>query len=405
MWMPQRRRRCKLFAVSVRLLSIAAFLCLFQTAHAEEITPWNFLGGLPQKAQTIQRSDNSVELQTTKGGLYIATPQDGYIIWTGHPLEGPAEVITIRIQASRPAKAALLWEAPNGPENQLVQLAFDVPPSTQMQDIDIVVAGYPQWDWHTDKFGIAFPAGSEATVEEIRFRHWPFYERVIERWKSFWTFDEFRPYSINFLWGPLLAGNGPQREALFKTLPPSAPSVTRGIYGLFIVAGIAAYLIGRTQWRRAKTIGWMTLLFAVVWLAFAFRMDAEILSYAVHDLKTWTFTEPLSAKRMRNYEDVHATVFAMAPELQQHDSFAMLVPYREVYFQMLRYYAYPSVILPEPATWSGATAWAVLDRDDVWVDDQNRLRLGKDPATAQILTPPGHVAVPFKKSSFLFTVP
>jgi hypothetical protein len=387
--------------VSIRLISgLFAFFFLMQTASAEEITPWNFRGQMPKEAQGVQLTS----AQITPQGLHINTQTDGYLVWSGNPIEGPVHVITIRAKAARPTQGSVLWQAKDAKEGELVQLYFAIPASNEMKNIDVIVSGYDQWNWRSEQFAIAFPAGSEVVIEEIQFRYWPFYERAIERWKSFWTFDSFRPYSINFLWGPLLAGNSPQRTTLFDTLPPSAPSVTRYFYVVLAIVAVASIIAGRKQWRRDKAIGWFLGTFVLLWLIFDVRMGAEILSYAANDVKTYVFAEQ-DDRQLRNFQFIHATVERMVPELQKHATFAMVTPQGEVYFPILRYYAYPSVILPDPATWSGATAWAVIDRNDIWVDEASRLREGPKNGSGKILTPPGHVAVPVNDSTFLFVVP
>lgn len=387
--------------VFVRFVSgLFTFFLLLQTASAEEVTPWSFVGQMPKEARVIQLSS----AQITNEGLLISTQTDGYIVWGNRPIEGPTDVVTMRMRSRLPTKASLLWQPKGAVSDELVQAYVDIPASNAMQNIDIVVSGFPQWNWRTEQFAIALPAGSEVVIEELQFRHWPLHERTIERWKSFWTFDTFRPYSINFLWGPLLAGNAPQRATLYDSLPPSAPSVMRYFYVFLAIVIALCVLIGWKVGKREQAFGWFVAVFVALWLLFDLRMGAEILSYATHDLKTFTFAAP-EERVLRNYLNVHSLILRMQPELQKHERFAMVTPHGEVYFPLLRYYGYPSVILPDPTTWSGATAWAVMDRGDIWIDDTGRLRQGIDPSTATILTPPGHVALPLGPSTFLFTVP
>lgn len=375
---------------------IVSSLFFFQTAHAEERTPWNFQGQMPERARAIQITNAQIIPQ----GLYIQTQTDGYLLWEHTPLKSPTDVITIRASAARPTKASLLWQPKNS--DTLVQFYFDIPAGETMHDIDVVLSTLHQWNWRTEKFGIAFPAGSEVLLQGVTFRYWPFYERMMEYWKGFWTFDAFRPYSINFLWGPLLSSNEPQRASMYNELPPPSPSATRVFYGVLIVIGGACLIAARAPWRRQMATGIMLTSIACVWLIFDIRMGSELFSYALHDINSYVLSPE---QTFRNYDNVHATILKMKPALAGHATVAMLAPEREVYFPVLRYYAYPTVIRADAETQSGSTAWAVLNRNDVWIDDQSRLRLGSDPANATILTPPGHIAVSVDPSTFLFVVP
>jgi len=400
-WMWQASVTCTLRAVSIRLITgLFSLFLLAQTAHAEEITPWSFTGNMPKDARVIQLTS----AQITRSGLAINTQSDGFIVWSLKPLDGPVDVITVRARTNRTTKASMLWQPVGGTPDQLVQLYFEIPGTSAFEDVDIIVSGYPQWDWKTEQFAIALPAGSDVIIEELQFRHWPLYERIGERWKSFWTFDTFRPYSINFLWGPLISSNSPARDLLYATLPPTSPSVTRYFYVVLAIVAIGALVASLKPWRRQKAFGWFLAVFVLIWLIFDIRMGAEILSYAVRDVQTYVLPKP-AKKELRNFRDIYARIDAMLPTLQEHDKIALLVPVREVYEPVLRYEAYPHVVVTDPAAMSGATAWVVMDRADMWVDDSGHLRQGNDTVTSRVVTGVGHVAVKIDENNFLFVTP
>lgn len=338
-------------------------------------------------------------VESTQYGLHIITQTEGYVVWSGGPLEKPVDIISIRARSPRPTKAAILWQPRGGKPGELAQIAANIPGGGALEQTDIIMNEYPEWNWETGQLGLWLPAGSDVLIEEIQFRHWPFYERTIERWKSFWTFDTFRPYSINFLWGPLVAGNGPVREHLYDILPPNAPSVTRYFYVFIALAAAITLITALKKSRRPAALGGFLAVCAALWLIFDIRMGAEILSYAAHDMNSYVLAEP-NERELRNYDTIHATIDRMIPAIQKHEIFVMLAPFREVYFPLLRYKAYPSLIVTDPVAESGATAWAVFERDDVRIDEQGRLVQGE-----AVMTPPGHVEVPVSNNTFLFVVP
>ncbi len=381
--------------VITRVLSgLFAFMVLAQTTHAEEITPWSFLGTMPKEARVVQLNN----AQVTPSGLHISTQKDGYIVWDNSPIDGPTDVITVRARSIRPVQAAILWQPKGAKDTNLTQMNFTIPGGEQMQNIDVIVNRFPEWNWKTAQLAIAFPAGSDITIEELQFRHWPFYERIGEAWLSFWTFDTFRPFSINFLWGPLIATNTPERMGLFETLPPYAWSVTRYMFGLLGIAMMLGVLVGWMRGSKAQGVAVFALTLAGVWLVFDLRMSSEVVSYAAEDIHRYVL-KPDAEKELRNFGNVYAHIERFLPAIKKEETFVMMSPIREVYFPISRYLAYPSVIIADPKEATGATLWMILDRTDIWVDSGSMLRLG----TSQTLAGPGIIVDKIDASNFLFS--
>jgi hypothetical protein len=324
-------------------------------------------------------------------------------MWQANPLSGPVDVITIRAAASQPTEASVLWQPKGGTPDQLIQAYFTVPGDGFVHDVDILVSGYPQWNWRTEQFALAFPAGTNITVEEIQFRHWTFYERIVETWRSLWTFDTYRSYSINFLWGPLVATNSVLREQMFDTLPPMGWAIGRFAYPLFIVIAIGCAVLGIMKRDRHVGIGLFFGFFALSWILFDIRMGAELVSYGVDDVDRYVFAED-TKKELRAFGDVYRKADVLLPEIRNHDRFVLLSPVTAVYFPVFRYNAYPSVIVPDAATATGVTAWAVIDRFDVWIDGSGMLKTGDRSGSGTILAGPGHKAASYDDTTFLFLV-
>ncbi len=382
------------------MLLAGSLLCLFiQTAHAEEIIPWDFRGNMPKQAQTTPQM--KAEIAAT--GLHLTAPVDGYIVWGDSPIDGPTDIITIRAAAAANVKGAVLWQENNDDPDQLVQAYFEIPGDGFMHDVNVIVSSYPQWNWKSDQFALAFPAGSDLIIEEIQFRHWTIYERIVELWRSFWTFDSFRSYSINFLWGPLIASNSVLRSELFDNLPPLAWAVGRVLYPLFFVVGIVCFLIARIKRNGRLGLGIFLIFFSFCWLMFDIRMGAEIMSYAVTDIRTYVLPDD-HKKELRVFDAIYAKVHALLPEIQKHETFTLLSPGPNVYYPVFRYSSYPSLIIPDPTGIADIPAWVVIDRPDLQVDDAGYLRVRGSMGTGSIIAGPGTITASFNDETFLFVV-
>lgn len=365
-------------------------------AGAEDFT-WNFRGELPKDATVHQLS----RAQITREGLVIDTQTDGYIIWEDSPLTGPADVITIRARTTRAVEAALLWPEPGHPDN-LIQLPFVIPEGKDTQEIDVTVRNYREWDWRAQRFGIGFPKGTNVLIEEMQFRHWSASEKLVEAWKTFWTFDTFRPYSINFLWGPLIATNPVSRAELFDTLPPRAHSAVWIFYGLIVLSGVAALFLHFGKENRALRNAWGLLgivwTFGTCWTLFDLRMGVELLSYAIEDLRSFVLA-PIEEQSLRTHGPFYAIAQEITPDLMRAGRYGILASEGAPYYANLRYMTYPSIPVREGEDTSDVRLWFVMERPDVTVDSNGRLRKG-----AEVLTGTGRILRAFDDIAFLFEV-
>lgn len=381
----------------VRRALLAMTLAVLPLQAGAEDFYWNFRGELPKDATVHQLS----RAQIIREGLAIDTQTDGYIIWEGSPLTGPADVITIRARTTRAVEAALLWPEPGHPDN-LIQLPFVIPEGAATQEINVVVKNYQEWDWRAERFGIGFPKGANVLIEEIQFRHWSASEKLVEAWKTFWTFDTFRPYSINFLWGPLLTTNPVSRAELFDTLPPRARSAVWIFYGVILLSAIAAIVLGTLKRDRAvgKASGLLCIVgvFGACWILFDLRMGTEILSYAIEDLRSFVFA-PVEEQNLRTHGTFYAIAREVTPELLRAGRYGILASEGAPYYANLRYMTYPSIPVREGEDTSDVKLWFVMERPDVTVDSNGRLRRGAD-----VLTGTGRILRAFDDTAFLFEV-
>ena len=372
---------------------LLAFACI---AHAEDIDVWNFRGDMPKSAG----ANGLTDVHESPEGLVIRTDTDGYVAWPDHPLGAPAEVLTLTAKSAVPMQAVFMWQPVDGGEG-LYQLPFVIPASENGASVDVVLSDYPMWDWRTDTVALRFPAGADVTLVEMDFRHWSPMEKFIEGWKSFWTFDDFRAYSINFLWGPLIAGNPVARANLYATLPPFAWSALRVMYAILAVVGVIAVAARVIARDRALALGIFAAAFAGCWLFFDLRMGLEIVSYAKDDWRSYVLQSP-DDRRLRTHDNLYAIIDRILPTIQAYDRYALYSPVGSVIYPNLRYAAYPSVPVLNPSSSSGVQLNVIMGAQGMYVDELGRLARVTASGSGEVLSAPGHIVQQINENAFLF---
>ncbi|HVW66564.1 MAG TPA: hypothetical protein VHA78_02420 [Candidatus Peribacteraceae bacterium] len=374
-------------------------LILVPAAHAEQDTSWDFRD---PSFQVTQQSLSSV----TRGadGLHIQTNTDGFLFWQ-NPFVHPFDVMTLHVIQNKSATdPGLIWHPPGTPADATTQLFFHINADGNAQDIDVVPTDNPLWSWQTDQFGIGFPAGSDIVIQSITFKQYSTWEKIAEAWKSFWTFDQFRPYSINFLWGPEFTFSPTARANLFTSLPPHGMSADRLFYsiiGIAVLIGLVFFFFSPTRREGLKT-GTVIVctVFIAIWILFDLRMGSEILSYAFTDIRTYV-SPPANEKTFRTHGNFYTIAHAMLPTIEKYDHYVVFEPNDSPFYANLRYMSYPSIPMHPEQDTSKVHLWVVMDRRDVQIGADHRLADGN----GKILTASGHVLQDFGNGTFLFAIP
>ncbi len=380
-----------------RLLPFAAlfFLTLVPLAHAEETDVWDFRSGtnMPKGAQSLTR------VEVTAEGIEIETATDGYLYWDT-PFLRPVDVLSLRVSNPKDIDAVLLWHSDKYPGQQ-VQRAIHIPGKPGIQVVNMVPGEDNAWMWNTDQLGLGFPAQTDIVLESMVWRRYSFTEKMQTAWRSFWTPDEFRAYSINFLWGPLLATNPVSLDTLFQTLPPPSWSVDRIFYavmGIAILIGLLFYAFDRST---GKRIAWIIVgsTFLFCWLLFDARMGYEIMQYGMDDYRTF-IAPPIAEKTFRTHEHLYSLAEEMLPTLQSYDSYVLFAPEGSPAYSVLRYQSYPSIPLRPDQERRDTKLWVILERPDIRME-KNHLVNQK----GEILSTTGSVIRTFDTDTFLFATP
>ncbi len=367
--------------------------------HAESTTVWEFSQARVPGQWTVK---DLTSVKPSMEGLHVQTQREG-LVWRAVELLHPIDVVTVTLTSSAPIEANLLWKARGDPPGRLAQFAFAVEQANVPVTIDIIPGTTRQWNPSTTELGFSFPKGADVVIHDVRLRGWSVGEKFLEGIKSFWVFDTFRPYSINFLWGPLLGFSPPAREQLFQRLPPLAISAVRIFYALLLllgIGGIVLVLITRGS-PRVKRYALTTFggTFIAVWLLFDVRMGLEILNYARTDMQTYV-RPPIGRKKLRTHGDFYDIAQQAMPMLRAVPRYALITENDSPFYQNLRYMTYPALPIVPGNDLSNISLLLVLHRPDIVVHD-NRVIL----QTGETVAADGRVIADYGSGSFLYGKP
>jgi len=354
---------------------------------------WNFRGFVrsgttPQHLTTVQVAEQ---------GMYVQTSTDGLITFT--PPIFPADGLIVTLTNIATPRIALLWSDASLQDGEYYQQNIELPSGSSQRAI-VDLTSIDAWNGNPSMIALAFPAGAEVLIESIEWNSYNPAEKLWNAFRSFWTPDTFKLYSINFLWGPLIGFTPEARETLYETLPPSAWSATRMFYGVFIAAAIVALGLRLSKTivgtKRARTI--LIGTGVALWILFDARMTMEIVRYAANDWSSYVL-KPTSDRVLRTHSGLYGILDRIDALLGDDRQYVLLTKEGTPFFANVRYRLYPS----RPTTMNdsnGTKAWIVLGMPDISVKDGVITASDGTP-----LSPKGTVAERFDNTSFFFRVP
>ena len=378
----------------MRLLCLV--LLLFPSiTHALTITEWNFReSGIPGRWEV-----QGLTPVPTDTGLHIIATKDGELTRLTD-LPHRIDDIIVHAFTKSPTEALLLWHPRTFPSSNLVQLPFSIPAGTAPVSIELNVSSFPEWDPATDRIGFAFQEGTDVILDSIELIDLKWWEHGIVALQSFWTFDWYKPHSINFVWGPLLTFTPLAKKHMFYQLPPLASSANTIFYiPIIIGSGFAIFywhFYGRTLKARHKSVTGFLILIAILWIGYDIRMGAEWLSYVREDLRTYLLQEE-STRTFRERGRFYDFAAIAATYLAKDRTYVFLATFRWPYLGAMRYLTYPSVPTEPDQAQFGIDTWVVFDRPDISIDPSDRLT-----SDGIVVTPPGKVLYQFDDHSFIF---
>lgn len=371
-------------------LFFSAALLLAPSAQAAEVLNWNFA------TQGLSAWELSTEAQVSPfaDGLLMTTREDTVMLWTLPP-STRLDSLTLHAESDRPTTVTVIWHTAGEAQNVYKQFPIEIDGGTGMKPLRLALADLPGFDDRIDRLGFGLPALSSVYFRSLSLYHTSGGEKLTLWWQSFWTFDTLTMRSINFVWGPRLAGSRAALETLYETEPAGGVSANRLFYGGLMIGLSTAWWLSRTSKRRGATVALATI--ASCWLAYDLRMSAELLNQALTDGREWALAAP-EVRTLRKSEDGFHVLEALPGALGEEKKYALIATdgFSRHFF---RYATYPALPVTESDAQLGLRDWVVFHRPDVTVVDNRLINQSGVP-----ITPPGEIVERFSDNSFLFRV-
>lgn len=344
------------------------------------------------------------QAQSTPNGLHIVAPVAGRILLK-NPSTLPIHAVFVQAAVRVPQEAELLWNKRSAPNGTYVKLPITLKPNErQIATLPIDTSAYKQWDTRPDILGLTLPGGSEIYLQGIELLSFTLLERLQAVWQSFWRFDDFGGYSINFIWGPMLTTTPVGVLTLFTSLPPRGVSAVWIGYIFLALTACSCWVWTRLTRKRSVRTWWRyhpatIVLLGVLttfWIGLDLRMGAELLSYAWHDYRT--YLAPRSGPPvLRTFGDLHDVVNRAVTALGPAPRFGLITLPQSAVQPIVRYRALPALMTEDLQ--APVTDWLVIARPDVAVNASGMLTIEGQPALG-----PGRIVERFTEQSFLYTL-
>lgn len=294
----------------------------------------------------------------------------------------------------------VVWSVENGSGPIITYAAPVVVPAGQLVETPLFFEQYDRWEPKIVRFGFQFRPGTDIVVRSVTLGRWNALERALHTLLSFWTLDEYKPYSINFVWGPFLAPNPIQRQFLYGTERPNGESATEWAYKLIILLAVACVVyvvvkVKEREVRRARLIRLLLVGALSFWLLFDLRLGAQFLSWVWTDQRQY-IGQAEARRTFRDRGTFYDFAAFAAPHVRDRATYVFFAPQEWPYLGNMRYLTYPAI--PGNDAVHDDT-WVVWDRPDITVSEAGQILYDSAP-----FTEPGKVLGRFDEHSFVFRI-
>ncbi len=371
--------------------SVFLFTLLLMPAAAKAgSTVWN-MEGIEKLEGWNHKNFSSIGL--TPDGLVIRTSEQGQLARQGN-IRHKVDTIAITYSSPSGANGIFFWQPRHLSGNNAFNIPMNFSPSLQTTTMVLDVSNIKEWDPSSTLIGFNFNAGTNITLKKIEFSGPSFIDTFKSSLHSIFVFDEYKSYTVNFLWGPRLVPRMEFVDKLYHKAPPYGTSWNTVLYYILAVAFLVSFIVFRkkhTNWLRV-----FIAVFAVFWLMYDARMGAEIVQYAKTDWKEW-WSKPIEMRIYRDRSSFPVFTELAASMIEEDDAYALITKTGWPYFGMMRYETYPTLPLSTSDDLSNVRHWFVYRMPNVRINEENRITLD-----GEAISPPGEVLLLFEKSSFMF---
>lgn len=367
-------------AVAMPMLAHAEMTIKYDLTQSSEHSMWNV-----QNSMTAQDvPDGGMELQSSGSGLYLRSDID----WPKKPA-----AITINYTAKTPVTLYVLWADDEG---NIYRGGDAIRLFSGAGSERVLLSRIRNLPRHPQMFGFEVSPNSRIELQSITLHHWNLPEKLWSGITSFFSPDEIRPYSINFLWGPQFARNPFEASMLWNALPPNGISLMF-LFNILIVmtiaCAIAAAMYGAMKQKRFAVLPFVIGICVSAWIVSDLHMSAAFISSFKNDLTKYTFANA-EEKTFRDRDRLYAFAEFIKPYAAIHKNYVLFAPREWPYVGILRYHTFP--VLPTGA--EEDRLWVIYNRPDVTAID------GYVTVKDVRLSPKGTVIDRFDDASFLFLV-
>lgn len=381
------RRFFMTVAIALGLLSPLSLVAMqtqtFDLASGEINAQWQGFGPIQ-----LQKQADGILLATGNGtGMLLTTTQTAFL----------ADAATVVASTQEPMNLHFVWIYTEDPESVTYSVPFSLS-SGARRTASFSLANANEWLKNEKKIGLVLPPNTSLLLHRIDFHQWNWFERIAQNISAFWTLDEYRPYSINFTWGPQLASNPIERGELYQTLPPASTSATLVTYQVLL--GILILIVAWTYVRpRGNQMEYilkkMSVVLLVAWILFDVRMGSEFLSWVAHDQSTY-IGKSVATRTLRDRERFYDFAAFASPFVADRESYIFFAEQPWPYLGLMRYLTYPAI---PGIDFEKDDTWVIYNRSDIQISPANQLTID---GTA--ISEPGTLLGRFDSDSFVFRV-
>ncbi len=370
-------------------LAIGIALTLPQSVSARTTQALDFTAG---NINATWVGKGTIQMMQTPSGILLKTTETGTFI-TNTDLTINPQAAAIVATVDQPLEMYFVWIFKNDPEERTYDVGVALQKGTNIKNA-FSLSDVAHWNQSPKKLGIVLPPHSTVLLHGIEFTEWNWLERMTVGITSFWKFDRYRPYSINFVWGPAFATNPIEAQELYSVLPPPSISGMFVAYWKLIILLLlcsAFCTLRKKPKRHLAIIGGIVIL--VMWFVMDIRMGSEFLSYVAHDQKTY-IGQPDASRTFRDRDRFYDFAAFAEPYVFDRSSYVFFAQQQWPYLGNIRYVTYPSI---PGFDIDHDDTWIIYDRPDVSLSAKGEILVG-----GEVFSSPGRILARFDETSFVF---
>lgn len=295
-----------------------------------------------------------IEMQRHDQGIILTTDAETGAVLTSDDPGFLADAGSVVVSSPRDAELFFAWVLMSDPEARTFAVSIPISAGANQRGA-FALTHHRFWKEGKKQIGIILPPHTTILLQSITLQRSNIVEKLFSGLASFWVFDRYRPYTINFLWGPQFEPISSIYDRIYYTQPPTTISWVM-IFSICIAFSLGALLLLAPKYGDRR--GWIArrvfIVFACIWLLLDLRMGMEFLSWISHDVTTYTM-KSADDREFRDRDKFYDFAEFVKPLVADRTDYIFLATYPWPYLGNMRYLTYPA--LPGIS----------FDRDDTWV--------------------------------------